>query len=312
MYTGSRLVTSRPQRFRALILQQGPNPYVEVPAAVSAAWAHYAEKGRIRVHGRLQSAEIRGNLVPRAGGHWLFLHTGMRAAAGVGTGDRVELNLRATPWNEVTAPRDVKAALRKEGALAAFEAMRPSHRHELLRWVESADSPERRAQRLPGLVAQVLGKIERTRKGHPVPRLEPLWICPKCGHVFVKANQAHRCKRFKLDEPFARSEPHVRGLFDRLRELVEAVGPVHIQAYRDYVAFLVRVRFVGATPMKRWLDVGFWLARRIDSPRFRKVETLTPTDHVHILRVADEAELDDEVGGWVWEAYEVGEQRHLG
>ena len=81
------------------------------------------------------------------------------------------------------------------------------------------------------------------------------------------------------------SEPFVRHLFRHLRGMVESVGPVHVQAYRDHVAFLVRVRFISATPKKRWLDIGFWFPRRLENPRFRKVETLTPVDHIHILRI---------------------------
>jgi len=32
---------------------------------------------------------------------------------------------------------------------------------------------------------------------------------------------------------------------------------------------MVRVRFAGAVPKKRWLDIGFWLPRRILRPRHR-------------------------------------------
>ena len=302
---------SRRQRFTAEILKQGPNPYVEVPASISTTFAEYSEKGRIRVHGTLEGTEIRGNLVPRSGGHWLFLHAGMRAAAGVGLGDTVELVLRATPWDHVPTPKDVEAALKKSGAQAAFEAKSPSQRHELLRWVEVAESAAERAKRVAKFVVGVQGKTEPEKKGQAAKRLRPLWTCPKCGHVFVNTNQFHSCRRYTLEQTFAKSEPQVRQLFERLRAMVESVGPVHMQAYRDQVAFLVRVRFLFATPKKEWLDVGFWLPRRIDSARFRKVETLTPTDHVHILRVTEEDQLDEEVMGWVREGYAVGEQKHL-
>lgn len=288
--------------------KQGANFYVKVPAAVSRAFARYAERGRIRVHGSLEEAEIRGTLVPRAGGHWLFLHSGMRAAAAVGKGDIVHLALRATPWNRVPIAADVKRALRRAGALAAFEAKSPSHRHELLRWVEIAESAARRAQRLTRMVTELRGEGEPATKS-PAKRQKPLWICPRCGHRFVNRNQWHSCRRYSLAQVFARSEPEVRRLFDRVRRMVGSVGPVHLQAYRDHVAFLVRVRFLGATPRRRWLDLGFWLPERDESPRFHKVETLTPTDHVHLLRIRDPDDLDGEVVAWIRRAYRVGEQR---
>jgi hypothetical protein len=305
-------MASRPRAFHAEIRRQGPNLYLEVPATVSGAFVRYAEHGRVRVYGTLEGAEIRANLVPRGGGHWLFVHSGMRAAAGVGRGDRVEVVLRAVPWEVVPLAADARAALRRAGALAAFEALGASQRHELLRWVDVADTAAKRARRLAQLVEQVRGETEPRKPGQAARRRRPLWTCPKCGHRFFNRNQHHSCRRYTLDETFARSRPRVRALFERLRAEIEAIGPVHLQAYRDKVALLVRVRFVAAMPKREWLDVGFWFPERIDSPRFHKVETLTPTDHVHLLRLREEGQLDDELRGWLRRAYAVGEQRHLG
>ncbi len=301
---------SRSQRFVTKILKQGPNPYVEVPAKVSKRFARYAEKGRIRVYGTLEDTEIRGNLVPRGDGHWLFLHAGMRVFAAVGVGDAVELALRAVPWDHVPIASDCKAALKKAGALTTFEAMSPSQRHELLRWIDVATSAGRRAKRLAATVVEVQGRLS-SKKRQPARTRKPLWACPKCGHVFVNPNQWHSCKRYTLKQALSKGSPHVRRLFDRLRVIVSSTGPVRVQAYQDHVAFLVRVRFMQATPKKKWLDVAFWLPRRIDSPRFRKVETLTPTDHIHLLRVTEEDQLDDEITVWIREGREVGEQRRL-
>ncbi len=300
---------SRLHRFVTPIRKQGPNPYVEVPVEVSTHLAKYAEKGHIRVYGTLEEAKIRGNLVPRGSGLWLFLHAGMRALAGVGVGDTVELALRAVPWDHVPIASDCKAALRKAGALKSFEAMSPSQRHELLRWVDIAESAEQRARRLAAMVDQVRGHTPASKKYEAAKGLKPLWACPKCGHIFVNPNQWHSCKRYTLKQALSKGSPQVRRLFEQLREKVSSLGSVHVQAYRDHVAFLVRVRFLQATPKKNWLDVAFWLRRRVDSPRFRKVETLTPTDHIHLLRVTEEDQLDDEVTAWIREGYAVGEQR---
>jgi hypothetical protein len=74
---------------------------------------------------------------------------------------------------------------------------------------------------------------------------------------------------------------------------------------------MVKVRFAGATPRKRWLDVGFWLPRRLESPRFRRIETITPRAHLHVVRLSGENELDAELVGWIREAYDVGCRKHL-
>ena len=74
---------------------------------------------------------------------------------------------------------------------------------------------------------------------------------------------------------------------------------------------MVRVRFAGAVPKKRWLDVGLWLTRRVEDPRFHRIETITPNVHVHVLRITDADHLDDQVAEWVKEAYAVGRQEHV-
>jgi hypothetical protein len=105
--------------------------------------------------------------------------------------------------------------------------------------------------------------------------------------------------------------PRARELFESFRALVDACGPSKLVAYRDRVSFMVRVRFAGAAPRADGLDVGFWLTRRLSSPRFRRVETLTPAAHVHSLHVTDASQLDRELAGWIREAYAVGCQEHL-
>ncbi len=103
----------------------------------------------------------------------------------------------------------------------------------------------------------------------------------------------------------------IRELFDRLRAMVGACGPVKVVAYRDRVGFMVRVRFAGAVPRTRWLEIGFWLTRRVEHPRFDKVETIYPKVHIHLLRITEPADLNGEVAAWLEEAYAVGCQRHL-
>jgi len=54
------------------------------------------------------------------------------------------------------------------------------------------------------------------------------------------------------------------------------------------------------------------LARRLEHPRFRRIDSISPRNHVHHFRLARLEEVDDEIAGWLAEAYRVGEQRHLG
>ena len=90
-------------------------------------------------------------------------------------------------------------------------------------------------------------------------RLPPLWTCPKCGAKFVSAHMWHSCGRYRLDDLFARSEPHVFKLFQRFRRMVEACGPSTMIPQKTRVVFMVRMRFAGATVRKTGLRVGLIL-----------------------------------------------------
>jgi hypothetical protein len=61
----------------------------------------------------------------------------------------------------------------------------------------------------------------------------------------------------------------------------------------------------------RWIDGHVVLARRVESPRFRRIESISPRNHVHAFRLSALEELDAELTAWIAEAYLVGEQRHL-
>ena len=74
-----------------------------------------------------------------------------------------------------------------------------------------------------------------------------MWTCPRCGHAFVTANIWHSCIRIGLDEPFARTQPGVRALFDGLVELFERCGPIVVIAQKSRIVFMVQVRFGAAS-----------------------------------------------------------------
>jgi hypothetical protein len=304
---------SSPVRFRATIQVQGPNPYVDVPGRVSRALDSFARAARIYYEGTLGRTPIRGSLVPVGQGrHRLFVNGGMRAAAGVGVGDTVSFVIRATPPDVVRPPADVAARLAGvAGARRAFDALSPSHRRELLRFIDDARTPSARRRRIDQTASHVLGRRPSESEPSATPE-RPLWTCPRCGNRFVTRNMFHSCRRYDLESVFAGRPPHVRELFDRFRALVEACGPVTLLPYKDKVGFMVRVRFAGAAPRKNGLDVGFWLPRRIEHPRCHRVETIVANAHIHLVRVTSPADLDAELAGWIREAYGVGCQKHRG
>ena len=144
-------------------------------------------------------------------------------------------------------------------------------------------------------------------KGMP----QPLWRCEKCGRDFANRNQTHACGRHDLQHHFNGKSLEIRAMYDRFASLVQSLGAVTILPEKTRIAFHVRMSFAQVTPRKSWLDGHVVLARRLENPRFTRIETFSPRNHLHAFRIHTASEIDDEVVGWLREAYEVGKQNHL-
>lgn len=296
-------------RFRATVQQRGPNPFLEVPSRVSDELLLFSAKGRIRVTGRLDGVEFNATLMPvKPRGHILYVPGGLRAATGVKVGDTVGIDILPLSPHQVRPPGDLVYALNEvAGAREAWDRLPASHRRELARFLEDARTPRTRVRRIEQIVAQSLGG-----EVPPPNRIanRALWTCPSCGRAFVTRNMYHSCEQHSLDDSFRDKPAQIRQLFDLVRQTVESIGPVTLVPYQDRVAFMVRVRFAGARPRKRWLDVDFWLTRREESSRFQRIETLSPYTHIHTVRLIAPSDVDSELAGWLREAYSVGCQEN--
>lgn len=148
--------------------------------------------------------------------------------------------------------------------------------------------------------------IDMTRKDRP-----RLWRCQKCGRGFATRNQSHACGRFTLAHHFRGKPPAIRALFREVLAAIRSIGPVRILPEKTRIAFQVRMSFAQVTPRRRWLDGHVVLARRLDHPRFRHVQTFSPRNHLHTFRLAQPSEIDADFRAWLAEAYLVGDQQHL-
>jgi hypothetical protein len=138
-----------------------------------------------------------------------------------------------------------------------------------------------------------------------------LWTCPKCRRRFANRNQSHACGRHDLDHHFLGKDPAIRALFEAVRRAINACGPVTVLPEKTRIAFQVRMSFAQVSPRKHWLDGHVVLARRLPHPRFRRIDTISPRNHVHHFRIVTSGDIDAEFRGWLKEAYAVGAQEHL-
>jgi hypothetical protein len=141
-------------------------------------------------------------------------------------------------------------------------------------------------------------------------RKKELWTCPKCGQSFVTRNLWHSCVARTVDDFFA-GQPVKKRLFAAYLKFIRRCGPVVVNVTKTRISIQARVRFAGVPSLTKGegLPCGFWLKRKIASPRFTKIEFIPPNNWVYRFLLRDQSELDAEVSGWIEEAYRVGTQQ---
>jgi hypothetical protein len=137
-----------------------------------------------------------------------------------------------------------------------------------------------------------------------------LWTCPECERRFVNRDQTHSCGRYTVGEHLKGKNSRVVSLYERFVELVKSCGPVVIAPAKHRIGFQVRMIFAALSVNNSGLACHVVLSRRLEHPRFKRIESLSPRNHVHHFRIRAPEDLDDEVAAWLKEAYQVGEQKH--
>jgi hypothetical protein len=139
-----------------------------------------------------------------------------------------------------------------------------------------------------------------------------MWSCPDCGRRFATRGQTHTCAPLgSLDDHLAGKPPEIRSIVERLIDVTGRNGPFEVLPEKTRIAFHARMSFAALQPRQRWVDGHVVLARRREDARFRRIESFSPRNHLHAFRLESADEVDDEVAGWLAEAYAVGMQRHL-
>ncbi len=139
-----------------------------------------------------------------------------------------------------------------------------------------------------------------------------LWICPKCKRPFANRNQSHSCGKHTVAEHLKGKSTHAKALYRAFEALVKQCGPVVVVPAKTRIGFQVRMIFASINKLgDDHLDAHVVLARRLENPRFTRIESISPRNHVHHFQIYALTELDAEVAAWLREAYAIGEQKHL-
>jgi len=106
-------------------------------------------------------------------------------------------------------------------------------------------------------------------------------------------------------------QPVAVAVFDRVRSVLETLGPVEVRVSKSQVAFRRGRGFAYLWLPGRYLAgpaaevvLSFALGRDVHSSRIKEVVRPSAKHWMHHLEVNDAAEIDDEVVGWLREAAE--------
>jgi hypothetical protein len=139
----------------------------------------------------------------------------------------------------------------------------------------------------------------------------PLWTCPRCRRGFKNRNQSHSCGQFTVEQLLDGKPAEIVELYERLAEMIRRSGEVVIAPTKTRILFKVRTVFASVAVGKNWLDVVFVLGRRLKNRRIKKAQEEYP-GIVHFLRIEKSENLDDDLTGWLQEAYDHRKQKDQG
>ncbi|MEL6891050.1 MAG: DUF5655 domain-containing protein [Actinomycetota bacterium] len=137
------------------------------------------------------------------------------------------------------------------------------------------------------------------------------WVCPDCNRTFGSPGRSHICKPGSTLEELADSSiPTFRPIADRviehLRSLPGADEELIVDPLDELVQFKRDAMFAMLRPMTKWSALSFNLHRTLDSGRLSRkvIEQRGSTKRFHTINLHDVDEVDDEILGWLTEAYD--------
>lgn len=114
-----------------------------------------------------------------------------------------------------------------------------------------------------------------------------------------------------LDEYFDGNEDS-RMIFDCLREMIESMGVVEMRVQQSQIAFLRNKAFAYTSLPRQYQHGGgaplifsVSLRRRDQSPRWKKIVSLTANSFTHYIEMFSPNDVDDQVCGWLQEAWKL-------
>ena len=130
------------------------------------------------------------------------------------------------------------------------------------------------------------------------------WTCPDCGRRFARRGQGHVCaEAVTLDAYFATALPHERHVFDAVHGFLSTLGPVHVEPVGVGIFLKKPGQVAQLRPATKWVDLTFSISRPVRHRLIVRKPVPHGRFHYHAVRLTGPEDLDDEILGWLTEAY---------
>src|SRR5215831_13930185 len=105
----------------------------------------------------------------------------------------------------------------------------------------------------------------------------PLWTCLNCRRRFVTRNMPHSCGDFSVKAFLDGKSRTAVSLYRHFARAVRDCGPIQLAPAKTRIGFQVRMIFAAVNKLTDdGLEAHIVLTRRLKSPRFKRIEELTP------------------------------------
>jgi hypothetical protein len=94
-----------------------------------------------------------------------------------------------------------------------------------------------------------------------------------------------------------------RAIFEAVRDHLQSLGEVIVEPVGIGILFKRRRTFAELRPKTRWVALSFGLSHRLEHPRITRTTAMPHGAAWQGIRVANSAEIDDEVRNWLTESY---------
>jgi len=112
-------------------------------------------------------------------------------------------------------------------------------------------------------------------------------------------------ENFSMESHFSGKEPSVQTMYDRLLSALREFGKVIEEPKKTSIHLVNVTAFAGVQTRGTYILLNIKADHKLESPRIHKAEQISARRFHHRVKISSLSEIDNELIGWLHEAYEL-------